>query len=362
MWVYGLLLLVVLILLITSVVLLVRLSHKIISKFINNKTLSWILSFIPLLLFIIGLFIDTVNAIVVDLHLIIIIAITKLIFLIIKKITKKVINEYISLGVGVLLTICLMTYAYYLAYHVVETDYTVYTTKDVDNFRIVQVSDSHLGTTMDGKKFTEYMEDINKLNPDIVVLTGDFVDDGSSFEDMVEGAKGLGKLKTKYGVYFIYGNHDKGYYNNRSYKDADIRKELKDNNVTILEDTSVEIGDNIILLGRKDKEDKNRELIKDLTKDLDKSKYIISLNHQPNDFKNESEAGIDLVLCGHTHGGQLFPLGQFGVLLGANDMFKGIKKIDNTTFIVNTGISDWAIKFKTGTITEYTVIDIKKEK
>lgn len=362
MWVYLLLLIVVFVLLIISVIALVRLSHRIISKVVKNNKVSWVLSFIPLLLFIIGLFIDTVNAIVVDLHLIIIILLTKLLFLIIKKITKKEINEYIVLGIGVLLTTILMVNAYYLAYHVVETDYTVYTTKDVDNFRIVQVSDSHLGTTMDGKKFTKYMENINKLEPDIVVFTGDFVDDGSSYEDMVEGAKGLGKLKTKYGVYFIYGNHDKGYYNNRSYKDEDIRKELKDNNVTILEDTSVEIGDNIILIGRKDKEDKNRMSIQDLTEDLDKSKYIISLNHQPNDYKNESEADIDLVLCGHTHGGQLFPLGEFGVLLGANDSFKGLEKRKNTTFIVNTGISDWAIKFKTGTITEYTVIDIKKEK
>ncbi len=362
MWVYLLLLIVVFIILIISVISLIKLSHKIISKFIKNNKLSWLLSFIPLLLFIIGLFIDFVNAVVVDLHLIIIIFLTKLLFLIIKKITKKEINEYIVLGIGALLTTILMINAYYLAYHVVETDYTVYTTKDVNNFRIVQVSDSHLGTTMDGKKFTKYMEDINKLNPDIVVLTGDFVDDGSSYKDMVEGAKGLGKLKTKYGVYFIYGNHDKGYYNNRSYKDEDIRKELKSNNVTILEDSSVEIGDNIILIGRKDREDKNRESIKDLTKDLDKSKYIISLNHQPNDYKNESETNIDLVLCGHTHGGQLFPLGQLGVLLGANDSFKGMEKRNNTTFIINTGISDWAIKFKTGTITEYTVIDIEKEK
>ena len=361
MWVYLLLLIVVFTLLIVSVVFLIRLSHKIISKFINNKILSWILSFLPLLLFIIGLFIDTVNAIVVDLHLILIIAITKLVFFIFKKITKKEINEYISLIVGIILTTVLMLNAYYLAHHVVETDYTVYTNKNVDNFRIVQISDSHLGCTLTGKEFNKYMEDINKLNPDIVVLTGDFVDDNSPYEYMVEASKGLGNLKTKYGVYFIYGNHDKGYYNNRSYKDEDIRKELKDNNVIILEDESIEIGDNIVLIGRQDAEVKDRTKATDLTKDLDKDKYLIMLDHQPNDYENEQQAEVDLVLSGHTHGGQLFPLGEFGVLLGANDFFKGITTRDKTTFIVNTGISDWAIKFKTGTIAEYTVIDIKEE-
>ena len=362
MWVYGLLMLIISILLVISIIFLVRLSHRIISKFIKNKILSWILSFIPLLLFIIGLFIDTVNAIVVDIHLILIISLTKLIFFIFKKITKKEINEYLVLGVGILLTTILMINAYYLAHHVVETDYTVYTTKDVDNFRIVQISDSHLGCTLTGKEFNKYMEDINKLNPDIVVLTGDFVDDDSPYEYMVEASKGLGKLKTKYGVYFIFGNHDKGYGKYRKYSNEDIRKELKDNNVTILEDESIEIGENIVLIGRQDAEVKDRTPISELTKELDKNKYLIVLNHQPNDYDNEQKAKVDLVLSGHTHGGQLFPLGQFGVLLGANDMFKGIKKTDNTTFIVNTGISDWAIKFKTGTITEYTVIDIKKEK
>ena len=73
MWVYLLLLIVVFVLLIISVIALVRLSHRIISKVVKNNKVSWVLSFIPLLLFIIGLFIDTVNAIVVDLHLIIII-------------------------------------------------------------------------------------------------------------------------------------------------------------------------------------------------------------------------------------------------------------------------------------------------
>jgi len=363
MWIYLALLIVVLILLVVFVISLVKLSHRIISKFVKNRKISWILSFVPLLLFIIGFVIDFTNAIVVDLHLIIIIFLTKLLFWIIQKIAKKEINEYISIGIGTTLSIIVLVYGYYSVYNVVETDYEVFTSKDIgiDNFRIVQVSDSHLGNTLNGKKFAEYMEKINLLEPDIVVVTGDFVDDSSPYEDMVEAAKGLGKLKTKYGVYFIYGNHDKGYYNNRSYKDEDIRRELKVNNVTILEDEYVTITDNIVLIGRQDTEVRDRESIQDLTKDLDKSKFLIVLDHQPNDYENEKNSNVDLVLSGHTHGGQLIPLGQLGVLLGANDKVYGIEKQDNTTFIVNSGISDWAIKFKTGTVSEYGVIDIIKK-
>ncbi len=362
MWAYGLLLIAVFILLIVFVIYVVRLSHKVISKYVENNNVSWILSFLPLLFFVIGFFIDPVNAIVVDIHLILIVSFVKLLFFIVNKIVHKEVNEYLVLGIGVLMCTLILGHGYYLAHHVIETDYTVYTTKDIgtDKFRIVQISDSHLGTTMNGKEFSKYMEDINKLNPDVVVVTGDFVDDDSSLKDMTDGAIGLGKLKSKYGVYFIYGNHDKGYYNNRSYTDSDIRKELKDNNVTILEDRFLDITDNVVLVGRQDAEVVTRSSADALTKNINKDKYIIMLNHQPTDYEHEKDAA-DLILLGHTHGGQLFPLGQISVLLGVNDAYSGLEKRGNATFIINTGISDWAIKFKTGTVAEYTVIDIKKE-
>ena len=89
MWIYLLLLIVVLILLIVFVISLIKLSHKIISKFVKNKRLSWLVSFLPLVLFIIGFFIDATNAIIVDLHLIIIIFIVKIIVLIIEKISSQ---------------------------------------------------------------------------------------------------------------------------------------------------------------------------------------------------------------------------------------------------------------------------------
>jgi hypothetical protein len=361
MWVYGLLLVVVFILLVISSIYIVRLTHNILKKYINNKTVSWLLSIVPLLLFALGIYIDTVNAIVVDIHLIVIVALTKFVAFITKKITKKEYNEYIVLGIGIVITTIILTHAYFLAHNVVETDYVIYTDKNIglDNFRIVQISDSHIGALMDGNKFSLYMEEINKLNPDIVVLTGDFIDDNTDYIDMIIAAKGLGKLKTKYGVYFVYGNHDKGYY--KLDKGIKLKEELEKNNVIILEDKVIDITDNIVLIGRCDKSFINRIEASLLTKNVDKNKYIIMLDHQPNDYNNEKEAGVDLVLSGHTHGGQLFPLGLFGVLLGSNDKVYGIETRGNTTFIVNSGISDWEIKFKTATKSEYGVIDIKNK-
>lgn len=324
----------------------------------NNKYISWIISLIPII--IIFVFFNYVNFIVIIIHLAIFISIIKLIGFIIKKLLKKEILENYLVVIAILITTIYLGIGCYLDYHIFETKYEVISNKDigVDKFRIIQLADSHIGATFDGKGFAKYIEKIGKIESDIIVITGDFVDDDTSLEDMIISCNALGKINPKYGVYFIYGNHDKGYFDYRNFKDKELREELVKNNVIILEDDVIDLTDKIYLIGRLDKRFSDRATISMLTKNLDKSKYIIDLNHQPNDYKNEEAASVDLVLSGHTHGGQLFPLGYIGLLIDANDRFYGIEKRENTTFIVNTGLSDWAIDFKTGTKSEYVIVDI----
>ena len=205
---------------------------------------------------------------------------------------------------------------------------------------------------------------MQKLNPDVVLITGDFVDDDTSKEDMIKACKALGTLNTKYGVYFAFGNHDKGYYppENRGYDGNDLINELEKNGVTVLQDESVLVDNRFYIVGRQDRSEVEKGGIRSdmstLVKNLDSSKYIIVMDHQPNDYNNESNANVDLVLSGHTHGGQLLPINKIGQWIGANDKTYGIEKMNNTNFIVTSGISDWAVKFKTGCKSEYVVVDI----
>lgn len=349
----GVIFVILLIFICYTVMLFTRISF--ISK-IKSRILRTIISLIPII--IIFLIFNMVNSIVILLHLSIFVGISSIIF----KLFKKKDKYKLIVFSGILITTIYLSIGVYLDYHIFETKYEVFTEKEIgsDKFRIIQVSDSHVGATFDGEDFYEKMKEISKIDIDLFVLTGDFVDDDTTKEDMIKSCKSLGLINSKYGVYFIYGNHDKGYFNYRNFTEEDLIKELEKNNVKVLKDEVVELNDYVYLIGREDKS-YPRKSISELTSNLDKNKYMIDLNHQPNDYEAEKNENIDLVLSGHTHGGQLFPLGYIGVLFGANDMFKGMKKIDNTYFVVNTGISDWAIDFKTGTHSEYVIIDIVKE-
>ena len=84
-------------------------------------------------------------------------------------------------------------------------------------------------------------------------------------------------------------------------------------------------------------------------------KYTILLDHQPNDYSNE-KGKVDLVLSGHTHGGNLLPVNF--LVYAKNDQTYGMEEIDNTIFIVSSGISCWGMPMNNVTIQEYVIVNI----
>ena len=305
------------------------------------------------------------NAIIAVIHLTVFWLLSDLIFFIIGRRRKEQLRRYYSGVTALLFTFLYLAAGFFCAYHVWATDYTVQTEKMSGELRIVQFADSHVGTTFDGKGLEKHIDSIQKLDPDIVVITGDYVDESTSKQDMADACSALGKLKTAYGVYFAFGNHDKGLYSSgeRGYGGEELIAELEKNNVTVLQDESVLIDDRFYIIGRQDRSEElrsgGRASMRELVSGLDKSKYMIVLDHQPNDYAAQAESEADLVLSGHTHGGQLFPLTIISRWVGGNDRVYGYESRGNTNFIVTSGISDWAIKFKTGCRSEYTVIDVK---
>ncbi len=333
----------------------------------ENRLLKILLSVAPVaaVIAILYFWIGTINTAIMVVHVLVICILIDLVLWIIRKKSSWVPNhDRVVLATTAFFVIYFIA-AWYGAHHIIATRYQVTTDKTTESLRIVQITDSHLGATFDGEGFAKAMEQVQKENPDVVVVTGDFVDDDSSKEDMVRSSKALGDLQTKYGVYFVFGNHDKGYAaGTRGYDANDLIKELESNGVIVLQDENVSLTDSFTLIGRQDRSEEtaggSRASMEELVSQVDQNQYMIVLDHQPNDFANQEKANVDLVLSGHTHGGQFFPINKLGEWFGLNDMTYGIRQQGNTTFEVSSGISDWAIKFKTGCVAEYVVIDVNQ--
>ena len=89
-----------------------------------------------------------------------------------------------------------------------------------------------------------------------------------------------------------------------------------------------------------------------------KDNYTILLDHQPLDLEQNASLGIDLQLSGHTHGGQLFPMGIVQSLT-SDTLVRGQRNIDDFTAITTTGMSGWRYPIKTGAPSEYVIIKVK---
>ena len=329
----------------------------------RRRALSWLVAALPVAAVGLGfgLLINVPTAFTVVLHLLLIWLLCALFGRIIGAVIHKKVSPDITGLAAIALTMLYMGAGWYMAHHVFITEYSLTTPKDLgrDRLRIVEIADSHLGITLSGESFAREMLRVKALEPDMVVIVGDFVDDDTDVSDMRAACAALGGLNPPLGVHFVYGNHDNGYYRYRSFTSAELRQALSEAGVNILEDESQLIDSSFYLVGRRDRSMRDRAAAASLTAGLDPEKYTVMLDHQPNDYAAEAAAGADLVLSGHTHGGHLFPMGPIGVLIGANDAYYGVQTRGDTAFVVTSGISGWAVPIKTGTFSEMVVIDVK---
>lgn len=310
-----------------------------------------------------------INAVICGIYVAMIWAVSDFIFWILKKIFQISFHHYYAGWVAIAASVIILSTGWYLNHHAWQVNYTVKTSKTVEPLKIVMFADSHIGTTFGANGFEKHLKKMQQQNPDIVVVVGDYVDDDTTKEDMIKSTQALGKMKTKYGIYFVLGNHDKGYYgaSHRGFGLWDLINELTKNGIIVMQDETIQLNDYFYLIGRLDfsevKERRaGRKSMDELVKNLDKDKYMIVLDHQPADYENQAKSEVDLVLSGHTHCGQLFPFNWVGKWIGVNDSVYGYERRNKTDFIVTSGISNWAIKFKTGTKSEYVVIDIEPER
>ncbi|MCD8145208.1 MAG: metallophosphoesterase [Oscillospiraceae bacterium] len=176
-----------------------------------------------------------------------------------------------------------------------------------DSLRIVQLSDIHLSSINDLRKIKKIVSMVNTLSADYICITGDtFTENTREVFDIDVIASELRKLYSKYGVFACLGNHDAG-------KELPkMKKFFHDADIKLLEDSSI-FQDGILLLGRSDMTpggdmNHNRPSFTVNLRDVARNNLIIVMDHQPGAIESCAKAGVDILLSGHTHGGQFFPL------------------------------------------------------
>lgn len=276
-----------------------------------------------------------------------------------KNLLKKLHNTYL---IPLFITIIIMIYGIININNIVKTNYTLYTKKDINSAKILLIGDVHYGEIFKRDKLNKIKKEFDKVNADIVILIGDIVDESTSKDDMKYIFKVLGNIKNNKGIYFVYGNHDRQkYLKNPSYSNFDIENTLINNNITILKDEYKILDNNIILLGRNDYKDSRKNINDILDNKINKdNNYIITLDHQPVKYNENNKNNIDLVLSGHTHAGQIFPIKYLIDIFNTADSSYGYKKYNNMDTIVTSGLVGWGFPIRTSKCSEYVVIDIKK--
>jgi hypothetical protein len=227
-----------------------------------------------------------------------------------------------------------------------------------DGFRILQISDIHIGPIL-GRDFAEWLAaQVNAREPDLIAITGDLVDGSAS--RMADEVSPFAALDAPHGVYFVTGNHD-------HYSGADPWSQVvKRLGIRVLrnERTTLMLGGEPVELAGVDDHrggmlpDSGGEDLPRALADIDPGRPLILLAHDPSTFKRASAMGVDLQLSGHTHGGQIWPFNYMVRL--AIPWVAGLHRRDGATLYVSRGTGFWGPPMRLRAPAEITELVLRR--
>ncbi len=232
---------------------------------------------------------------------------------------------------------------------------------ELSGFKIVQLTDVHIGPTLDGKWLSEVVERVNSLSADAVVITGDLVD--GSVAQLRHHVAPLAQLKARHGVYFVTGNHE--YYSGVDAWLAEISRlgirVLRNEHVTLRPQGLAGPGASDLGIDLVGVDDFHADVFPGHGPDLpraikgrDVSRPAVLLAHQPAAIVEAAQHGIDLQLSGHTHAGQLWPWGYF-VRLQQPYVF-GLHRHGQSQIYVSAGTGYWGPPMRLASEAEITEV------
>jgi uncharacterized protein len=218
----------------------------------------------------------------------------------------------------------------------------------IEHLHVVFASDFHLSQITGDHLVENFVNKVNALKPDIVLIGGDILE-GDRQEDLKKCEDQFKGIKTKYGVFAASGNHER----HRSGTDGFFVQ----SGMRLIEDRVEKIGEGFYLGVRKNARSSQRKGISELLKDAPEDLPIILLDHSPTDLENVSKTRVDLQLSGHTHNGQLFPV-NLVVMLFQYELAWGTKIKRHSAFIVSSGVQAWGPPVRTAGASEILSVEV----
>jgi len=236
-----------------------------------------------------------------------------------------------------------VAYAVWCANNIITTTLALQSTRIKKPIRLLHLSDIHAGSR--SRRFiAKIVEQSRALTPDIVFITGDMLDSSAVDANTLDP---LAKFECP--VLLCIGNHER-YVNLDAAIDA-----LKTNRVRVLCNESLTIQD-LHIIGIDDADDPQQVKKQLANINVDAEKYNILLYHRPHGFSAAANKGIDLMLSGHTHAGQIWP---FGILVKREfPRIAGRYSKDGSTLYVSQGTGTWGPAMRLGTMSEMTFIEL----
>lgn len=216
-------------------------------------------------------------------------------------------------------------------------------------YKIVMMSDLHLGYHNRRAEFARWVDMVNAEHPDLILIAGDIVD--KSVRPLVEENSAEEFRRLEAPIYACLGNHE--FFSSQS----KAKEFMASAGIHLLQDSCVSIDSCICVIGRDDRMNPSRKSLKDLLANAPQNQYTIVLDHQPYHLEETAECGVDFQLSGHTHRGQVWPISWITDAL--YECSWGSYQRDNTHYYISSGIGLWGGKFRIGTQSEYVVATLK---
>lgn len=228
----------------------------------------------------------------------------------------------------------------------------------LSEINIVAASDLHL-SPIDGERLlSKIIDKMESLNPDIILLAGDIVDDKAEILEQRKIGESFKRLNPKYGIFTINGNHE---FINGVDASVEYAEHL---GMKVLRDDYILVDSSFYVIGREDSTmfqfiGRHRKSLKQIIETIETSYPMILLDHTPYKLEEAQKNNIALQLSGHTHHGQIWPANIITSMI--YEISWGYKKKGNTNFYVTSGAGTWGPPVRTGSKSEIVNIKIKFE-